>query len=292
MYTIKRLSVSLTALLLLSMALMSCNLTGATQVPEDVQNAALTQAAATIFAELAQTVEAFTDTPEPPPPSDTPDLRPTQTPLITDTPDLTETVLTPSPTTKVITPSPTFIALQEYYSDDFEGNQGWATMDEHTVKMWYTAGDYHIWVKMFTGDSPVYSVRSFGYAEVSIAVDIITDLGPSDSYFGVMCRFVDSKNYYRFVVGRDGYYNIGKKLAGEFVDLVTGNNPDVFKQGDAINNVRGVCTQNTLVLYLNGVELAKVSDFSFAAGKIGLVVGTRSEKEVEVGFDNVVLSAP
>jgi hypothetical protein len=266
-------------------------LTGSAQ-PTIAPEAALTEVAATIFAGLAQTAAAATPTPIPPLPTNTPDLRPTQTPLITDTPSVTETLMTPSPTVFVSTPSPTIMLSENFFKDDFEHGKGWAETEQSTFSMTYTGNGYLISVKMITGDSPVFSIRSFNYADLVIQVEIIRDDGPSDNYFGVVCRFVDGQNYYRFVVGRDGYYNIGKKVDGTFTDLSSGKNPDAYKQGDATNVIRGECVEDTLALYLNGTKLTEVQDKSITAGKVGLVVGTLSDKGADIEFDNFELFQP
>jgi hypothetical protein len=145
---------------------------------------------------------------------------------------------------------------------------------------------------MDTGDSPVFSAHSAIYKDTRAEVDIIRDDGPRENFFGLMCRFTNAQNYYRFVIGRDGYYNIGKKLAGQFVDLGSGSDDKAFIQGEGVNRIRADCVGNTLILYNNGTKLLEVTDDSFTQGGVGLVVGTRNDTGADIYFDNFALSKP
>jgi hypothetical protein len=138
----------------------------------------------------------------------------------------------------------------------------------------------------------VFSVRSAIYQDIRVEVEVTKDLGPSDNFFGVLCRFKDAKNYYRFVVGREGYYNIGKKLNGEFIDLGSGSIDKVFNQGEGYNQIRADCAGSVLALTLNGTKLLEVEDSAFDKGQVGLVVGTRKDEGADIFFDNFAISKP
>lgn len=265
----------------------------ATTVPVDV---VLTEAAETIFAGMkTPTVQLVPDTSTPlPVVTETPE-GPTQTPLVTDTLQPTDT-LAPLPAASLtpeftFTASPTTVQLSGVFEDDFEEAEGWAKADQSTYGMGYSSGSYFIRVNMLTEDAPVYSVRSYYFDNLVAGVDVVKTEGPENAFFGVVCRFTDSKNYYRFVVGRDGYYNIGKRLQGTFVDLGSGSKPESYKK-DAINQVRASCIGNVLALFLNGTKLLEVTDYSFTVGKIGLVVGTRNDKKTVIYFDNYAVAKP
>jgi hypothetical protein len=67
---------------------------------------------------------------------------------------------------------------------------------------------------------------------------------------------------------------------------------DAVKQGDATNHLRGDCVGSTLTLYVNGQQVASVTDTSFTSGDIGLTVGTFDDPNAAVTFDNFVVNEP
>jgi hypothetical protein len=144
----------------------------------------------TIAAQLTDTSASLTQNAvENPPiemPTDTP--RPTNTPLVIATDTATPRPPTATPLVSN-TPQPTI--SENFYEDDFEHGQGWATAKENNFLMEYSTGSYRINVEMNTGDAAVFSIRSPIYKDVRVEVDITKDLGPSDNYFGLMCRFQD-----------------------------------------------------------------------------------------------------
>jgi hypothetical protein len=275
----------------ISLLFTSCSFPSAATITTPTLDPALTMAAQTIVSQLTDTAASLTQdaaaNPTPAGPTDTP--RPTNTPLVIAT--ITNTPRPPTATPLVSdTPEPTLSDF--FFEDDFETGKGWATVEESNFVMEYSIGSYRIYVKMFTGDAPVFSVRSANYDNIRVEVDVTKDIGPSDNFFGVMCRFKDARNYYRFVVSRNGYYNIGKKLNGEFVDLGSGTLDNVFNQGEGYNRIRADCSGDTMALYLNGTKLLEVKDQSFDKGQVGLLVGTRNDEGADVYFDNFAISRP
>ncbi len=291
MKTQLRFSLILSASAIASLLFTSCSFPKRTEIPTATLDLAQTMVVQTVDAQRtqrasSQTREAIVN-PSPVPPSDTP--RPTRTPLViaSDTP----TPLPPTTTPLVSdTSEPTISTF--FYEDDFEHFKAWATADNENFTMEYSAGQYRINVRVDTGDSPIYSVRSAIYKDTRVEVDIVRDDGPRENYFGLMCRYKNGQNYYRFVVGRDGYYNIGKKQDGKLTDLGSGNNDSAFHQGDGVNRVRADCSGNILALYLNGTKLVEVKDDSFSQGSVGLLVGTHSNKGADIYFDNFAISKP
>ncbi len=287
----KRLTIFLTALAVASLLFSSCSIPRNTGSATATFDLAQTMVVQTVDAQRtlrasSQTQEAVVN-PSPVPPTNTP--RPTRTPLViaTDTPTSLPPTVTPLVSN---TSSPTISTF--FYEDDFEHNKAWATAKNKDFIIEYSSGGYRINVMVDTGDAPIYSVRSAIYKDTRVEVDIIRDDGPSDNYFGLMCRYKNGQNYYRFVVGRDGYYNIGKKLDGKLIDLGSGNNDSAFHQGEGANRVRADCAGDTLALYLNGTKLVEVKDDSFTQGSVGLLVGTHSNKGADIYFDNFAISKP
>jgi hypothetical protein len=272
-----------------------------------VPDLAYTQAAETIIAELtanppaatetsaqpaeAQPPAAQTEEPLPatstPLPTDTP--APTDTPLPTDTPQPSDTPLpteTPTPTTP---PEPVFTLV---FQDDFSSGVGWPVFKLDSVRAHYTQGGYVILNKI--KKDVAWSTRSDQYANLRVEVTASRLSGPLDGgYYGAICRFADGGNYYLFAVGSDGWYGIGKRMSGKMDFLAEGvNSENAVHTGNAPNQIRADCIGNMLTMWVNGVKLAQVEDSSFTAGAAGVGVGTLTEFDYEVLFDDFAVYEP
>jgi hypothetical protein len=268
-----------------------------------IPGAAYTEGAATLVAGLTQTARV-----QQPEPSATPTLEPTRPP---DTPTPLGTLLlmeathtptgSPGPTkTSASTARPGASATQRItaaatwpasYVDDFEEKRGWAEFSEPGFEAGYRFGHYRIYVGIVTGDSPVFSIRQQEYRDLSVQVDIVRREGPSNGYFGVLCRFIDTENYYRFVMSEGGDYSIGVKHNGEFTILASGLDGNIFKN-EQDNTIRADCQGNRLALSINDKAVLETTDDSIQTGFIGLAAGTPSEAGLVVYFDTFMVRKP
>ncbi|MFM8322892.1 MAG: hypothetical protein ACKOC5_18430 [Chloroflexota bacterium] len=271
----------------------------ATEAPVLDAEAAYTQAAATIIAELtknAPTPEAVqaaarpTETPtqEPLPPTSTP--QPTNTPLPSDTPMPSETPLpseTPTPEASPTATLPPEPAWKLSFTDEFRSGF-WPKEGNDSVSFSYTRGGYVIKNKI-TGDV-VWSTRSDQFAGVRLDVTASKISGPLDGYYGVVCNFANGTNYYFLGVGSDGWYGIGLRRPTGWTWLFEGKDTSgIVRTGSAANLVRGDCANGSLSLYVNGQFMASIMDSTFSAGAIGMGVGTRNVAGTEVLFYDLMV---
>lgn len=126
------------------------------------------------------------------------------------------------------------------------------------------------------------------FSDVQIEADMIKVVGTSDDMFGLVCRAQDAENYYFFVISSDGYYGIGKVIAG--VQSMLGSQgmlpSEIISQGKTINHLRADCIAEKLVLSVNGLELTTEVDYDLESGDIGILAGTMQDAENVVLFDN------
>jgi hypothetical protein len=124
-----------------------------------------------------------------------------------------------------------------------------------------------------------------------VEVDAAQTAGPSDGYYGLVCRYEDGENYYILVVSPDGNFGIGKVRYGElrflnFTDQYAGLLSPLG------NRLRADCIGNTLTLYMNGTKVLEATDYDFVSGQVGMVVGNRSTLGTDVLFDNFIVLKP
>lgn len=223
----------------------------------------------------------------------------TEAALYTPTPKvLTATPLpTVIPTVATPPPTPTLTSLPLtggtlLWVDDFESLDGWFTNETNDYTLEFSEGGYRMKVDMITGSAPVYSIRDFVYSDIRISIDLMRYEGPDGSYFGVVCRFTDPRNYYRFVLDPDGYYEIAKKVNGEFTTLGSGSERGLFLVGEEKNTIQGECYSGTLTLTINGKQMLQVSDGDLISGKVGIIGGANLEAGADLLFDNFRLFQP
>lgn len=244
-------------------------------------NAALTEGAAQ---ETMKAAEAGTQPGEETPGISEATVESEPEPAITVTPTRMPTL------TRTPKPSPTR-ALEVAFEDDFEHDRAWAEFAGEEFHAGYTSDGYHIFVDIITGNSPVFSIRQQEYGDVVVESDVTGFTGPENGYYGVLCRFIDSSNYYRFTFSADGSYSIGAKKGEGFVLLASGADPELVND-ESPNRVRAECLGSTLSMYVNGVKLLETQDESFKTGFIGLVAGTPDKEGLDVVFDNLVVLKP
>ena len=131
------------------------------------------------------------------------------------------------------------------------------------------------------------------YTDVSVEVDGTKVSGPDDNDFGILCRYVDTSNYYFGIISSDGYYAIGSLIDGTqniFADNLEFS--DAIKLGGVANHIRFDCVGSSLTLYANGTQLTQVTDTTFASGDVGLMAGTFDTAGTQIAFDNFVVKKP
>ena len=262
-----------------------CNLPGATRPTEVSPDAVYTMAAQTVIAHY--TLEAGV----PPTEGDTPAETATITLLV---PTPLEPTQTPEPTQTL---EPTETATQivnTIMEDDFSNTSLWYVFESDDYTIEYQDGSYRIYNQFLNG--AIWSIKYQDYADIRIEVDATRKAGPDDGYYGVICRFGDEGNeYYALVINDSGFYGIIKMEDGENKFLGSGTDQnDIIKKGiGKTNRVRGVCSGEQLVLYVNDQQLLEIEDDSLTEGEIGLVAGNRlSDVGIEVIFDNFALISP
>jgi pectate lyase len=176
---------------------------------------------------------------------------------------------------------------QVLFSDDFE------TSD---AAEWFPSADADAW-SVVMDDTNVYqqappevnsdrfsAAGDASWTDVSVEarVKVISFNGSSSSYFaGVYARIQSASNYYSFALRSDGKVSIRKTSSN------LGSSVDAGIVEGEWFDVRFVVRGSTLTGYVNGTQIATVTDSSIPSGAIG--VGTRNTSAM---FDDVVVSVP
>ena len=204
-------------------------------------------------------------------------------------PTSTHTPLPTATLTQVPTPTEN---LKLVYSTDFSQETGWYTEENDNYGFVFTNGGYEIYVNIIKAN--IWSIKDQSYADVVLEVNAEQLMGPEDGYYGLMCRHVDSNNYYAMVIGSNGFYAIGKMQDGDFQFLKEWTDATgTIKQGAQVfNKIRADCIGDTLRLYVNGQRLIETTDSDFKEGVTGVIAGTQQKPGLIALFDDFAIYKP
>lgn len=183
------------------------------------------------------------------------------------------------------------------FFDDFsDPESGWYTNGDPASPGLYAGDGYVLHKKQANG--AVWAMPGRLFTDVRIEVFARKQAGEENSnYFGVMCRIQgtgESANFYFMIISSDGYYGIGKSIAG--VGELIGHDLMLYSseimQGDVTNSIMGICDGTHLALYVNGFLLAETDDDELASGQVGLMVGTFDVAGASVIFDDFTVYDP
>jgi hypothetical protein len=185
---------------------------------------------------------------------------------------------------------------QILFQDDFSNtNSGWDQVQNDYGTTGYENGGYRINVTQASAyffANPSQPLQN----DVRIEVDATKIGGPDDNAFGIICRYQDVDNFYYFYISSDGYFGIGIDKAGTktIISSSDGNltSDSSINQGAATNQLRADCIGNTLSLYVNGTQVASVTDSSLTGGDVGLIAKTYTVAGTDILFDNFFVYKP
>ena len=179
------------------------------------------------------------------------------------------------------------------FQDDFtDPSSGWDQVSVEDGITDYVDGAYRILVN--TENTDVWSNPGLNFDDTQIEVEAKKVGGDDNNDFGIICRYLDTNNFYFLVISSDGYYGIGKFLEGEQILIGDESMPpsEDINQGNATNSLRADCVGNTLSIHVNGVLLAEYEDDSFTSGDVGLLAGSFDVPGTDIHFDNFVVRKP
>jgi len=182
------------------------------------------------------------------------------------------------------------------FEENFESENGpWGEDERGEFRRGFSDGEYVF--QFFQPNWFAWARPDRSFADVKISVDARLASGASNGHFGVLCRYVDEGNFYYLGISDDGFYGIFRRVDGGAVQALTGNgqgmvSSEAIRTGGVVNRIRAVCQDERLSLYANNELLETVADDAHPSGDVGIAVGTGSEGEARVHFDNFVVATP
>jgi hypothetical protein len=226
------------------------------------------------------------------PPAPTPTLVPatnTPTPRIP-----TATPVKPTPTFRpASTPkppgveTPTVVSGQGF-TEDFSTDTGnWDLSTGDRGKSYIQDGELH--TEVTQTQSIVWTAYKPGrFQDFTLEVDGRKVSGSDNNDYGVLFRYVDRQNFYRFMVSGTGKYSLDQQLKGQWNTIKAWTTHTAVKKGDATNHLKVIAQGSTIKLYVNDELVDTITDDSIPqAGQVAVNGGSYDEADVHVAFDNV-----
>lgn len=186
---------------------------------------------------------------------------------------------TPTPT-----PGPTVTPGGPLFSDNFEDGSAsdWSAGTGWSV---ITDGTYRYRGSGITGET-ISTNGNSAWTNYSFEAKIKATNLPGDGAPGILSRYVDANNFYRFYYSQSaGAWKFIKRLNGSWSTSLTGPVFTLNLNQDYLVKVE--VNGSTLKLSVNGVLQIETTDTSFVSGKIGLYIW-----HAEANYDDIVVSQP
>lgn len=185
------------------------------------------------------------------------------------------------------------------YQDTFTAGDGWFTREGEDFSFAYHDGRYLISVLQL--NTSVWSTREGAIGDVLLEVEARREEGSEHGLFGLICRFIDARNYYALLMDDTGravihrYENGSLKVLARSEPVPAGALPTATVPPPGQENVwrlQASCTDSTLSLSVDGRHLVSAHDEAYLIGEVGLAMATGLDGDLVVAFDNFKVFRP
>lgn len=194
-----------------------------------------------------------------------------------------------TPDAPTSTPSP-----QVLLSDDFSSER-WGTGTDADSSVEYANGALQMIVykqNYFVWSPP----NDQNYQNTHMEVTVLNNGTDATTAFGIMCnKQASTSNFYYLAITPAGEYAIAK-AAEEQTDIFLTNNDqwassDLIPQNASSYRVGADCGNGTLTLYVDGQQIASISDASYTGGSVALFTWSGEEaNSADVSFDDFLMT--
>ena len=207
----------------------------------------------------------------------------------------------PSPTVTANIPLPTETAIPieipgVLLEDDFSAGSNWGTLTDADTSIEYLNDALNMIV--YTKNYFVWTTPDdVDYKNVHLEVTVIINDTDPNTAFGIMCDQQASADdtYYYVAITPSAQYVIAKAEAGQ-TDLFLTNNDDWGTSASITKSASSYrlgadCGNGKLTLYVDGQQIASVTDSSYTTGGVGLITWSAEEATTtDVSFDDFVMT--
>ena len=173
------------------------------------------------------------------------------------------------------------------YSENFSSNSSSCpTYKTNNESYAYDSGRYALTVLPKNS----YSIKTLDKDNLTnfvIQVETAREDGANPSRYGVVLRYLDENNFYRFYISSDGQYKFDGKKDGSLFTVIEWTKSEAINTRSSTNILQVAADGEKFTFYINGIKVADASDSTFSSGRIGIVGETTDYGNAQVSFDNL-----
>jgi TolB protein len=175
------------------------------------------------------------------------------------------------------------------YEDDFSDSfGGWDdAFDAYTTKQY---GNNRYQIEVSTDNLIAWGLANRDVADFELEVEAKQEDGAKSNSYGLLFRFQDRDNFYRYDISGDGFFLVSKFVDGQWETLVDWTQSPYINE--ETNSLKVSAIGPSLTVWANGQPLASVTDDTFTHGNFGFFASTFSEPFIWVSFDNLKVWVP
>lgn len=286
--------ITIISLIFLALILTGCNFPGYEDTSVDTDDSMATEIAKILTGtpveiSSSSTPEIVDETTE------TTEVEETE-PTATDTAEPTEETATPTQTeTPTASPTPTLADTDPALT---LGDPDWEdTMDDGdnwpTGYSQYTSIDFSDGYLKLTAETSIDGWRlTWPYLEdFYLEVTLQSPDCEGSDHYGLMFRVPDGTSAnkgYLFGITCDGTFSLRRWDGSVMHYPVEWTESDAINTGEDVENVLGVmAVDDELTLYINGQEVAEVTDSAYLSGSFGIFIGSDNVEDLTVWVDQI-----
>ncbi len=136
----------------------------------------------------------------------------------------------------------------------------------------------------------IWSLNHEIHDNVIINATVRQSQGSFGNGFGVICRADENGNGYYFLIASTGEFTIsvGTSDRSDLFQLVPWQRHNAIKQGLVTNEIRAVCVDDYLAMFVNDVFVGEAFDDEFTEGQLGITLGA-VDQTAWVRFDDILI---
>jgi hypothetical protein len=176
------------------------------------------------------------------------------------------------------------------FQETFDSPGNWSSGEDAYSVGSVTDGVYDF--KILENDISRWAAAGKDFGDGIFEVDATVVEGPLDNGYGLLFRAnPESGDFYLFKISADGYAWIGRYKEGAEEAAIVNNHwfeaPSIQQGLNVTNQLRVRAESGNLIFYVNGQEVGRVTDNTYSAGDVGLLVQSLGGPGVRVQFDNL-----
>jgi len=199
----------------------------------------------------------------------------------------------PPPVATVEVSNPGSVLLE----DDFSArSSNWGTLSGAESSIEYLADALQ--VRVFKENFVVWTTpNDQEYDNIHLEVTVRTNDSDPTTAFGLMCaQQVEEWSFYYLVITPAGEYTIAKATTGETDVFLTNNDQwatsDLIADKAASYRIGADCGNGSLTLYVDGQQIASVSDSTYTTGYVGVYAWSGDKaNSADITFDDFLITS-